>query len=812
VLRLAAVDTAAALDAADAAARTLDQAREVAARACAAAIAAVPADDKDAKKPLRRLLERLRAGRPLQSVGAGVSDALVKALDHVAADERTFAACSAAVDAAYQRDRRAIAASLRELAADPHLREAIVWQNRPLVERVLDPLARTPVDATDAATRQREITLASYAQRYAVKNDTVGFFGPTGWATVVDDPCVVRISPGERLLGYRRVFLEYWCVDAIAAALSADPQLRADLCPRRLPTVRLDGATLHYRIAKSSRLPDEYAALVARCDGTRSAISIAEELAADARVGVTAEEVMRMLDELVQQQVVRWAIELPTGGQHSERQLRAAVERLPESPARARALVAVAELEARRDAVANAAGDAGAVDRELRAFEEMFTRMTGLPPTRRAGETYAGRGLLYEDTRRDVRVELGRGFIDRLGPPLSLVMVAARWYTHELAGAYRAALTELYRELREQTGNAVVDYQQFVARALPLFTDQYKFAPIVRRVLDQLHERWMLILRFEPGARRIQHVSAKIADEVAAAFSAPQPGWPQAREHSPDVMVIARDTEAFARGELSFVINEIHAGCHSYIQPAFLNMPEDPDSLLRGRAHDVGRPIIETVEPRATTVCTDHVSLDPEDLDIEASDALSWRPRSHVIEAAELAVVDNGGVIVVRTLDGTRTFDLVQVFEGYLLAGSVAHFRLLPRIPHTPRITIDDLVVARETWSFAPDELAFTAATGLERFVQARRWAREHRLPRFVFVRLPPEAKPHFVDLASPHSIDLFARHVRTAQSVEVSEILPAIDETWLQDNAGNSYTAEIRVALRDPRAWEPDITSSAAP
>ena len=274
-------------------------------------------------------------------------------------------------------------------------------------------------------------------------------------------------------------------------------------------------------------------------------------------------------------------------------------------------------------------------------------------------------------------------------------------------------------------------------------------------------------------------------------------------------MVIARDAEAFARGELSFVINEIHAGVHSYIQPAFLSMHPDPDSLLRARAHDVARPIIETVEPRATAVCTDHVSLDPEDLDIEASDALSWRPRSHVIEAAQLAVVDEGGGVFVRTLDGTRRFDLVQVFEAYLLAGSVAHFTLLPRIPHTPRITIDDLVVARETWSFVPDQLAFTAATGLSRFSWVRRWARAHGLPRFVFVRLPPEAKPHFVDLASPHSIDLFARHVRTAHAVEVSELLPSIDETWLQDKAGRYYTAEIRVALRDPRAWEPDITSS---
>ena len=50
---------------------------------------------------------------------------------------------------------------------------------------------------------------------------------------------------------------------------------------------------------------------------------------------------------------------------------------------------------------------------------------------------------------------------------------------------------------------------------------------------------------------------------------------------------------------------------------------------------------------------------------------------------------------------------------------------------------------------------------GTERFLSARRWARAHGLPRFVFAKVPVEVKPFYVDFSSPVYVDILAKMVR---------------------------------------------------
>src|SRR5205823_3589318 len=131
---------------------------------------------------------------------------------------------------------------------------------------------------------------------------------------------------------------------------------------------------------------------------------------------------------------------------------------------------------------------------------------------------------------------------------------------------------------------------------------------------------------------------------------------------------------------------------------------------------------------------------------------------------------------------------------------TVAHSaRILARHPHVPRITIDRLVVQRETWSFPAHELEFaTRRTAHERFLAARRWRLRHDLANEVFATLPLEPKPIFVDLASPILVEILARFVRRALAegaaeapVVLGELLPGLDRLWLTDAAGNRYTSE---------------------
>ena len=67
------------------------------------------------------------------------------------------------------------------------------------------------------------------------------------------------------------------------------------------------------------------------------------------------------------------------------------------------------EMIGRRDAVAAAKGDVEKLYDALQELEATFTRLTGLDAVRNQIRTYAARTLVYEDCRRDVKMEIGPG-------------------------------------------------------------------------------------------------------------------------------------------------------------------------------------------------------------------------------------------------------------------------------------------------------------------------------------------------------------------------------------------------------------------
>jgi hypothetical protein len=144
--------------------------------------------------------------------------------------------------------------------------------------------------------------------------------------------------------------------------------------------------------------------------------------------------------------------------------------------------------------------------------------------------------------------------------------------------------------------------------------------------------------------------------------------------------------------------------------------------------------------------------------------------------------------------------------DQYLGAEAMSHFKILPRRPYTPRVTIDKLVIARERWHLGRAEL-------LERLEpvdadpvgRVTAWARRRGLPRYLFGAVPHEAKPFYVDLGSPIYIDSFVKYLKDATALGLSEMLPGHGDLWLTDADGRAYTSELRFAAVDPRPWKPE-------
>ncbi|MBS1149543.1 MAG: hypothetical protein H6Q89_1241 [Myxococcaceae bacterium] len=690
------------------------------------------------------------------------------------------AAARAAFEAAYGLERQRWSAHLRVVASDPRFREAVLWQNRKAVEDGLDSLLRQPPQASDARTRKKEALVTSYLQRYATKCDTIGFFGPLGWGRWQSHPEAIRQRPAPTLLDARATWFEPWAIAAVARAFADDWQVRRWLKPRLPGELRLQRRLLHGVPGGRGRggaltLPVKEARLLKRCDGTRTAD----------QVGSRA-----LLEELAGRGWVQWGFELAIDARPLE-QLRRQVEALP-ARARRTPLKGVQSLERARRKVERAAGNAPKLAAALGALERTFTRVTGEAATRSAGETYAGRTVVYEECRRALELSAGEELRALLAAPLQLLLPAARWYTARIGALLNEELLAVHRQL----GGGEVSLARLWEASAHLF--ERLPPPAVAQAVKELQRKWKRLLPMPANEKEVRFDCARLAPKVARAFRAESPGWPGARHHAPDVM-LART----ASGWLP-VLGEVHPGVTPFCTLSVLSHCPVRAQLEALFAEDLGGGHLHTIPFEPFARSTHDLRLAPDAFHLDVG--MGWsspRPPEQVLRSAELWVVRLGSRLQVRTADRRHCFDALDVFERRIKLKAANHFTLLPPAPHRPRVRFDSVVVARESWRFTAEQLTFAAApTPSARFLEARRWARAAGLPRWVFARSPHEVKPVFVDLDSPALVEVLAKQARGADSFTVTEMLPTPDQAWLEDAAGARYAAELRMLAVDPIAF----------
>lgn len=705
--------------------------------------------------------------------------------------------------AVYQRSTSQARAALIDVANDPLFREALIWQNRDVLRTALAPLLRHPDDTTGSAARRHARLVAEYLQRYAAKNDTIGFFGPLAWAQL--DPALphIHMQTGSRLIAKRMVHFEHWAIRALAEASARDPALRPRLCPRLAPTCRLEALELYGGDGRAIPLTENQARLLSLLNGDVQASELPALLGVDQG---SYPEIEFFLESLAAAHLVVWHPSVPVVA-HPQAWLRKLLERVNDADARDRLIAPLDELEHALSAVTQCAGDAQAVNDAMNALEHRFTAVTGEAPRRAAGSGSAGRSLLYEDCIRDVTLTLGQSIIDRLAAPLALVLTSARWFTWQLANQYMDWVRGTWETCRAQAGS---DEVPLATLWRTLQDNEDTLLLIVEDVVEQLGERWTpLLLSASPEDRRASLRADALRDAVESTFDAPDPGWPGARFHSPDVLIAAHSVEAIRAGQFTLVLGELHASGNTLLQATFLALHPQAEQFLAQAQRD--QPEAELSAVVTQRMFGERGIYDPalpHGVHIEFDDTPSWRPREQVIPIAELVVDEDARGLRLRTRDGGRSFPAISFFGPQLRGFSARHFRLLGAYPHTPRIAIDDLVVARESWRFAARDLAFALGRDpAERFGAAWAFRAAHAFPRWLFFRTNLERKPVHVDFASPPLVELMAKLIRAAAASEEGwvsfvEMLPSPEQLWLTDANGERYTSELRLVALDARTW----------
>lgn len=748
------------------------------------------------RKRLRRATSELE---PVEPGAEAAAPGRAAELEHLVAIWNRHAKARrerlAAIENQFDVELEAARRYLWHLMGEHQMRDAVFFSS----PQVATTLASTsppdlPLPPRSSTIRKLERTATMFVQRFCAKNDSISYYGPIYWG-VFDGPEAEKSIDarfGEHLISRRLISLEHWASAAIAAALCADPELEPYLATRLRPSYRVDGE----RLVKADGSVIELGA---------KELAVVRAAADHATVGAQRREpsLQQAFHALLARKIVAAGFVVPTMP-HGRDAVLEQLLALPACPSRTRWLETIQQLRAKLDAFVALPHEEHEQRRHaFLALEQWFEATVGEAARRSPGKMYAGRSIVFEDCERGIEHftignTLARELI-ALGPLLDL----CEWTSAALGAREHDRFLGAWRALAADGARSVPLLRLYDAAQRndgPMMSELH-----ARRIETQLEITWERYLdEHHPGWREAAEISlAPDALDAILASLPPAARFPDrnVRVHSPDVMIASPSLDALNAGDYQIVLGELHKAVFTIAVPWACALMPDVALLERDFVDWCGtRPLLDLAPPddnRSATNWPDfacHWQVDHE------AGVTNISPE-RLVPIAELEATLHDGLLYVQRVGRpeTRFFLLECVrrdFVRYLLTVDPVS---LPG-KKTPRLTWGKVVLLRRRWRFDPDEYPSLDAHGFELFREIRRWAVGCGLPEHVFVRVPLEPKPLFVDFGNYHTIEMLAKQLRSADRATFSEMLPGRDGLWLTDRGGTDrYTCELRFTMYRP-------------
>ncbi|OON79712.1 lantibiotic dehydratase [Streptomyces tsukubensis] len=695
------------------------------------------------------------------------------------------------------------------------LRDALLVSNEssePVLSRWIAG-TRRPDRRWHKDDQPRVDTLVRHLQRACAKNDTTGHLGPFTLGSFA--PGIPGVDARQTPLS-RHPLLSRWAGEAIATAMRDDPEVLRQCRPRRAPGASVSGRTLRVlSFDYSSKVSDvgsatrehppteldEFAhALFVLCDGERTTAHLAHQVDPTYQDGgLLPQALLDALHSLEELGAIIVGPEIPYG----------TPDPIPELALHTGDPGGVAWRGLLQEARCHLAdfGAPGSTTVQRRAtldsLKAGFEAYTGVSAERGRGTFYGDRSVLHEDcSGRYADLSIGKPLTDLLadGLPLAydLVMAGPRrrfatesrllgeWYAKHFPGRSEVGLHEF-------TTGFIEDSAQLESRYAEMDAAETAF-------LDRVEDTLLSGGTYDDP--RIQVDTATVRELVSSA------GELLPALCNPDLMIGARSPEDLAAGDFHLVLSELHSNEESLSHGLFGPMLSERFPAFPTHVLDGYRGLMAADEDLACVTLAhrnkSYIRVPLETFEIEAS-GRSPLPRDRVAALADLRVVWSGGALRLRHPESGRFLRMAALPYAWLGVrrnpfvpfGFPRHQggRLLPgrRHPHLPRVTMGPVVLQRESWRVPAADLS--ARHRRDAFLKVQQVREDRGLCRHLYAKVAGETKPVYCDLDSPLLVRQLTRLAgRSAEPVELSEMLPAPEHLWVSDQRGH-YSSELRYA-----------------
>jgi hypothetical protein len=694
------------------------------------------------------------------------------------------------------RDTNELCRLLERVAADPWLLEALSWQNPTIVNQWLLRYATEGIgEARHQPARyvHKLATVAAYIQRYATKNETIGFYGPCGWAVVDPSSDSAVHAPGGGIrVGHYEEF-EPWTITALAGVWAADPEVRWYLPVSVNQAGLLDGDSFHRPRRRPLRLtPDQKAVLDELATAPDHATDLLDRLRASSgdHEGWSRDRLGPVLEALQKAECLWWGFNLPIE-RGLEQIVLAQLSRFPDGQLRSTLTEQLRNFSRLRDGVSRALGKP---EKTIEAFNELgdaFEEATGLERTVLKAVNPHSRTLLYHDVVVDWGAVVGSRSLAQLSGPMELLLAVCRYVTWQLANE----VDELARSALAEGDNS---FEAVFDELAPTLLPEGSTA-VSGKVMADVHAKVAdLLAATEPQESTDSSASyrgAVLRQRWLDAFAAPRYGWTAARTHSPDIMLsIDGDRHSWVLGELHMAVNTLDYRFSIDSQPVPGQLEELIDAATSERYIPAFPIYWPEKTPRGFPPPAHHLPDKHRYWTLWSRSVVSQSiPK---LSCVGLTVADRDGELVVLDATGERLARLADFIGEFLSLMFSSTFSLFPKGRQQQRVTIDSVVVQRRTWWLPARQLLAAGRGSLQEFFVS------NGIPRHTFIRIPGERKPVFCDshssMMTRNLVRMLSKRPDTADMIQVQEVLPAVEHLWLRGPDGDVVTSEFRFVFQD--------------